>query len=304
MSEPSEDANAQGAPVHRPVLVREVFEFLDLKPGLTVVDGTVGAGGHGEYILKAIGPTGRLIGLDRDPFMLELAGRRLRGENVQLIHASYAQLTEVLADRSIDHVDRVLLDLGLSSDQLADDARGFGFDSTGLLDLRFDTSTGQPAWQLLQTLSEGELEHVFKIYGEEPHARAVARLLVRLRATQPVRTGAELSAAVCKAARAKYSARSRRHPATRVFQALRIAVNRELEHLERALAGPIPNALGRGGRAVIITFHSLEDRLVKQAFRDPQLWQNLTHKPVLPTNAEIRVNPRSRSAKLRAAARI
>lgn len=296
----------QKRPVHIPVLLREVMEQLDLSPGLVVVDGTVGAGGHSQHILKQIGTTGTLIGLDRDEMMLGFAREKLGAETLPdgqcfLRQASYAELPAVLEELQIPSVDRILLDLGLSSDQLSDDTRGFGFETPGDLDLRFDTRQGIPAWQLLETLSEAELVEIMEVYGEERFSQRIASQLVQQRKTNPVRTAADLIAAVQAAMPAKALATARKNPATRVFQALRIAANQELEQLETMLDAVLPQTLKPGGRAVIISFHSLEDRMVKQAFKDRDQWKNLTAKPITATQAEQRVNPRCRTAKLRVA---
>lgn len=296
----------QKRPVHIPVLLREVMEQLDLSPGLVVVDGTVGAGGHSQHILKQIGTTGTLIGLDRDEMMLGFAREKLGAETLPdgqcfLRQASYAELPAVLEELQIPSVDRVLLDLGLSSDQLSDEMRGFGFETPGDLDLRFDTRQGIPAWQLLETLSEAELVEIMEVYGEERFSQRIASQLVQQRKTNPVRTAADLIKAVQTAMPAKALATARKNPATRVFQALRIAANQELEQLETMLDAVLPQALKPGGRAVIISFHSLEDRMVKQAFKDRDQWKNLTAKPITATQAEQRVNPRCRTAKLRVA---
>lgn len=301
-------------PYHVPVLLKEVLEALELAPGQIVVDGTVGAGGHSREILARIGPAGTLIGLDRDALMLEKAARKLSGSPTQLpqahlLQASYAELSQILARLSIPAVDRILLDLGLSSDQLADPSRGFSFSSAGPLDLRFDTRSGEPAAQLLARLGEEELAGIFERYGEEPHSRRIARNIVRWRARRPIESAQDLACAVAGEASARSSWGERRpatsrHPATRVFQALRIAVNQELEQLTTALNGVLHDCLKTGGILVVISFHSLEDRLVKQAFRDPKLWQPLSPKPICPSPAEQRFNPRSRSAKLRGARKL
>ena len=296
----------QKRPIHLPVLLREVIEQLDLSPGLVVVDGTVGAGGHSEHILRRIGTEGTLIGLDRDTMMLKFAREKLGVESLPkgqcyLRQASYAELPAVLEELELTSIDRVLLDLGLSSDQLGDDERGFGFESSGELDLRFDTSTGVPAWELLQTRSESELCEIFEVYGEERFSQRIASLLVKQRKTSPVKTAAELMKVVEQAIPAKALASARKNPATRVFQALRIAANQELEQLETMLETVLPQVMKPGGRAAIISFHSLEDRMVKQAFKDRAIWKNLTPKPIVATQAEQRVNPRCRTAKLRVA---
>lgn len=296
----------QKRPIHLPVLLREVIEELDLSPGLVVVDGTVGAGGHSQHILQRIGAEGTLIGMDRDAMMLNFAREKLQWEKLptgqcHLRQASYAELPAVLEELELNQIDRILLDLGLSSDQLSDDTRGFGFESTGELDLRFDTSAGIPAWKLLETLSEAELSEILESYGEERFSQRIANQLVSQRKKAPIRTAAELIEAVQQAIPPKALASARKNPATRVFQALRIAANQELEQLEIMLDSVLPEVIKSGGRAAIISFHSLEDRLVKQAFKNKALWKNLTAKPIIATQAEQRVNPRCRTAKLRVA---
>lgn len=304
MSKSSGDS-ARKAAVHQPVLLREVISQLELEPGLIVVDGTVGAGGHSRKILDFLGETGMLIGLDRDPMMLKLAEARLKNQtNVRLKQASYVELPEVLKEWDLGPVDRVLLDLGLSSDQLADETRGFGFDSSGLLDLRFDVSEGQPAWEWISGRSETELARVLETFGEERFSKQIARELVNRRNTHPIMSTADLVQAVADAVPDSAKRSARKHPATRVFQALRIAVNRELEHVETALKETLPLAIKPGGLLVVITFHSLEDRIVKDAFRDKSRWQNLTSHPIQATPTETRINPRARTAKLRAARRL
>ena len=282
--------------VHIPVLLREVLQHLDLQPGLTVVDGTVGAGGHSSQILKRIGPTGRLVGLDRDPYMLGWAAKKLEGANCQLVHASYAQMRDVLDNLGIDKVDRILLDIGLSSDQLAADDRGFSYQATGPLDLRFDTTQGEPAWRWLQKIGLAELQEILDNYGEEPFARKIAERIVQQQHVQPIHSAQDLSEAVQSALPASISVQARRDPVIRVFQALL--------QLETVLCGVLANCLAPGGIVVIISFHSLEDRQVKQAFREPAVWHNLTPKPVSATPQEQRANPRSRSAKLRSARKL
>jgi 16S rRNA (cytosine1402-N4)-methyltransferase len=307
MSDPTSAGNDPGASVHRPVLVREVLQLLEPSPGLVVVDGTVGGGGHSKLILEQLGPDGKLIGLDRDPEMLARASRVLDDSRAVLKHASYAELPQILDSLGISRVDRVLLDLGLSSDQLADPSRGFGiqsgFPSGGPLDMRFDPSTGATASELLATLGEGELAELFEQFGEERASRAIARSVIARRSEIAQWTAADLVAAVAQSSPRGPKRRHEIHPATRVFQALRIAVNHELEHLQQFLDGALADRVEPGGRAVILSFHSLEDRIVKDAFRDQALWQNLTPKPVTARTAEQRMNPRSRTAKLRAAMR-
>ena len=297
MCDPAPGRDTATGAVHVPVLLGPVLEYLDLHPGLVVVDGTVGAGGHARHILERIEPGGTLIGLDRDPMMLEHARTILNRPNVSLVHASYADLGQALAGPGIAAVDRVLVDLGLSSDQLADAGRGFSFDVDGPLDMRFDPSLGQTAAELVNRLPEAELARILFEFGEERHSRRIARRIVSQR---PIRSAVALADLVRRAVRPPRG-RQRIHPATRVFQALRIAVNDELGALQTLLLDELPRRLRLGGRAVVISFHSLEDRLVKQAFRDRDQWENLTRKPVVAEAAEVCANPRSRSAKLRAA---
>lgn len=294
--------------IHIPVLLREVIEQLDLTEGLVVVDGTIGAGGHSEQILRKIGAEGTLIGLDRDEMMLgftreKLQIEKLSTEQCQLRQASYAELPAVLEELEFEYVDRILLDLGLSSDQLEDNERGFGFESTGNLDLRFDTRTGIPAWKLLETLPESNLCEIFEVYGEERFSQRIAAHLVQQRKRGPIKTAADLTKIVRESVPSKALSSARKNPATRVFQALRIAANQELEQLQIILESILPQVLKPEGRVAIISFHSLEDRLVKQAFKNKSYWKNLTPKPIVAGQAEQRINPRCRTAKLRVAMR-
>ncbi len=288
-------------PVHIPVMPREVLQWLQLSPGLTVLDGTVGAAGHSSLILKAIGPTGWLIGVDRDPMMLGFAREKLSGDNCLLTRGSYLEAAEILSRFGRNRVDRVLLDLGLSSDQLADRNRGFGFDAGGPLDMRFHPHEGRSAAQFLQQSSQDELQTVLETWGEEPAARRIAaEVHRRLHAGNAVTTAADLQAcvaAVCGDLRSDGG----RTALTRVFQALRITVNEELDHANRMLTQVLPQILNTDGIAVVISFHSLEDRIVKNAFKGNQGWQILTKTPIEAQPAEVRLNPRSRSARLRAA---
>ncbi len=290
--------------VHLPVLPAEVLTYLAPQPGQVIVDATVGAGGHARLIAEALGPTGRLIGLDQDPSMLELARPSITGCPVTLVHGNFDQLRHVLDDLQIDFVAGVLADLGFASDQLERPERGFSFQLEGPLDMRLDPNEGEPASMLLRRLGERELADLFWEYGEERFSRRVARKIVETRARSPIDTTTQLAELVRRCVppgRPGRRARDRRiDPATRVFQALRIAVNDELGSLERLLEA-LPKCLRPGGRAVIISFHSLEDRRVKQAFRDKNTWQVLTRKPVTAAEEEVRNNPRARSAKLRAA---
>jgi 16S rRNA (cytosine1402-N4)-methyltransferase len=310
--------------LHQPVLLGESLSLLGVGPGSWVVDGTVGLGGHAEAILERTAPDGRLVGLDRDEAALGEARRRLAsfGERVELVHASFREIGQVLAERGRAAVDAVLLDLGTSSLQLDRAERGFRFASetagTTPLDMRMDASSGASAAELLARASEETLATWFARYGELPGARRLAREIVRTRRTAPLRTAADLRAAIERAG----VGRGRRHdPATLVFQALRIAVNDELEALDEGLTQGVDH-LRPGGRLVVIAYHSLEDRLVKHRFRElergcvcppqspvctcgrrPRL-RRVTRRVVRPSEAEVRVNPRARSARLRAAERL
>lgn len=302
MSVPNDDPARRRA-VHQPVLLRETIAQLQLEPGLTVVDGTVGAGGHSRKILEQLGANGHLIGLDRDEMMLELATQNLTHGRATLVQSSYADLDRVLEGGHMTQVDRILIDLGLSSDQLAHESRGFGFQTSGNLDMRFDRAHGQPAYELLNERSATELAEIFERYGEERFAASIAEEIVRRRKTHPFRTVSDLTEAVAAAVPVREQKSSHKHPATRVFQALRIAVNDELTHLDRALSETFPRCLKAGGLLVVITFHSLEDRMVKTAFQDDQTWEILTPKPIVARPNEQKLNPRSRSAKIRTARR-
>jgi 16S rRNA (cytosine1402-N4)-methyltransferase len=285
---------------HVPVLGQEILDGLALKPGATVVDGTLGGGGHTAMLLEPVGPGGRVIAVDRDPLAVQAAQERFAGRPVELVVANFCRLPDVLHDLHVEAVDGVLLDLGLSSDQLADVTRGFSFDSDGELDLRFSTEDGEAAWQLLAHVPEKQLADLIYEFGEERASRKIARAIVETRRQQPIRTARQLAALVRRCVRRTPGMKI--DPATRTFQALRIAVNSELESLELVLQR-IPLVLRPGGRAAIISFHSLEDRRVKNAFRSDPRYAILTKKPIRPNEAELRRNVRSRSAKLRIAER-
>lgn len=287
--------------IHRPVLMREVLSQLQLEESLVVADGTVGGGGHSFEILKRIGTNGRLIGFDRDEQMIAHANSKLSSEynNFELAHSSYAKMREILDGLEIESVDRILLDLGLSSDQLADHDRGFSFHSNGPLDLRFDTTNGIPTWQWLERVSEDEISKYLLELSDENHHQAIAKEIKRQERKSPVRTAENLTQLVERVIPNKRSSKDS-HPATRTFQALRIACNEELEQVRLFLENQIEACLKPGGRLAIITFHSIEDRMIKLFFKQNKNWTDVTKKPILPTPAEIRINPRSRSAKLRA----
>ena len=287
--------------IHTSVLPAEVMSFLAVKPGMRVIDGTLGGGGHTRLLAEAVGPTGLVIAIDRDPVAIDRGAAELAGLPVRFAQANYCDIPEVLDALSIDTVDGVLLDIGLSSDQLADETRGFSFDSDGPLDLRFDPTEGEPAWRIVNRMKPESLADIIFEYGEERYSRRIARKIASVREKQPIRSAREFARLVTSAI-PRQTPPSRIHPATRTFQALRIAVNQELKSLRIALER-IPTRLAPGGRLAVISFHSLEDRLVKQAFRNTQVWEALTRSPVEASDEELAHNPRSRSAKLRAAAR-
>jgi 16S rRNA (cytosine1402-N4)-methyltransferase len=289
-----------GQTQHVPVMAQEVLEWLRPAAGQTFVDGTLGGGGHTRLLAEAVGPTGSVIALDRDPVAVDRATEELSGLPVRLLAANYGDIPEVLAGLNVNGVDGILLDLGLSSDQLADANRGFSFQSSGTLDLRFDETRGEPAWKLVGRLSAEHLADLIFQYGEERFSRRIARRIVEVRKENPIRTADELARVVRGSV--PRSRDERIDPATRTFQALRIAVNEELKWLEVALRR-LPDCLKPGGRLAVISFHSLEDRPVKEAFRNDARLNVLTRRPIRPSESEVAVNPRSRSAKFRVAER-
>ena len=286
---------------HVPVLPDEVLHWLAPQPGKILVDGTFGGGGHTRLLANRVSPGGLILALDRDPHTAAAADRLSADWPIRFVCENYADLPHVLQQLDMPLVDGVLLDLGLSSDQLADHQRGFSYEAAGSLDLRFNPTEGEAAWQLLDRLHEKTLADVIFKFGEERFSRRIARRIVEQRNRDPIRTADQLADLVRSCV-----PRARHHsidPATRTFQALRIAVNDELGALERGLA-VIPDCLRDGGRFAVISFHSLEDRLVKHTFRqDPRLLV-LTKKPVRPIEAELFRNPRSRSARLRVGERV
>jgi 16S rRNA (cytosine1402-N4)-methyltransferase len=292
-------------PRHVSVLPKEVLDLLAPAPGQVIVDATVGAGGHARLIAERLQSTGRLIGLDQDAAMLDLARLRLLGLPVTLVQVNFSELPRVLRGLELDQVDGVLADLGICSDQLDDARRGFSFSAPGPLDMRMNPDESESARDLLLRLNERDLADVIYQYGEERFSRRIARKIVEVRRRQPLQTTEELADLVRRCVprpKRKAGQRAPIDPATRVFQALRIAVNDELGALERFLDA-LPRVLRPGGRAVLISFHSLEDRRVKQAFRNREIWEELTRKPLMATDEETASNPRARSAKLRAARR-
>ena len=287
---------------HVPVMLDQVIGWLDPVPGAVIVDGTVGGGGHSRALVQRVGPEGLVIALDRDPAAIAAVERNLAGMPVKLAQADFADLPEILQQTGITMVDGVLLDLGLSSDQLADEKRGFSFSSSGPLDLRFDPLSGESARRLVNRLSARKLAEVIYRYGEERYSRRIAREIVRRRREKPIETALELAELVRRCVPRSPGGR-RIDPATRTFQALRIAVNHELKSLEIALQR-VPDCLRPKARLAVISFHSLEDRRVKEAFRDDPRLRALTPKPVRPEMEEVNRNPRASSAKLRVAQRV
>ncbi len=300
---------------HRPVMLEEVLELLAVRPRGTYVDATVGLGGHAEAILVRLRGEGLLVGLDRDPQALQQARERLSSfSNCLLFHANYHNLPHLLSREGL-HMDGCLLDLGVSSLQLDAPERGFSFRREGPLDMRMDTSSGLTAGELVNHAPLPELARIFRENGEEPRAERIARAIVQRRQRQPLETTLELAELVAEVARAPRGGKI--HPATRVFQALRIEVNRELAGLEPALE-EIIDWLKPAGRLVVLGFHRLEDRIVKRVFRRAsgkcvcfrpadscscprrQRVSILTRRPLRPSPGELQQNPRARSARLRA----
>ncbi|QDU97858.1 16S rRNA (cytosine(1402)-N(4))-methyltransferase RsmH [Lignipirellula cremea] len=293
-------ADSPREPVHISVMPAEVLQQIDPQPGQIIVDGTLGGGGHTAALAQAVGPTGKVLSFDRDQAAIASAERRLAGLPIEYVHANFAELPQVLADRDQEPVSAILLDLGLSSDQLADRERGFSFDADGPLDMRFDTTTGEPAWRLVETMREKPLADLIYQYGEERLSRRIARTIVEERRHTSFRTAPALADLVRRCVPRR--AAGKIDPATRTFQALRIAVNDELGSLAAALEH-FPEVLREGGILAVITFHSLEDRMVKRAFREDDRWLLEARKGFTASEEEIAGNPRSRSARLRVARR-
>ena len=316
----SSGCRSPGTYGHVPVMVRQVLEWILPSPEGLYIDATLGSGGHSLALLRA--GAGRILALDRDQSALEMASRHIEqagfSEQAFLVHARYEDLARIMAQDGWDRAQGLILDAGVSSLQLDDPARGFSFAYDGPLDMRMDPSRGADAAELVNRASEYELKRIIREYGQEPMAGRIARRIVEQREAGRIVSTGQLAEVVSRAYPGKRRARSRNHPATKTFQALRIAVNRELEGLKSVLA-ELAHILVPGARAVIISFHSLEDRMVKHEFRrqakgclcppDQQVCsceprpgiQVLTKKPLLPEPEEIRANPRSRSAKMRVA---
>jgi 16S rRNA (cytosine1402-N4)-methyltransferase len=322
------DGTAAGSPEggaelkagHLPVMLGEVIETLAPRSGSLQIDATLGGAGHAERVLEESSPDGRLLGLDADEAAIARSAKRLArfGDRVVLRRTNFGNVAEVAPEAGFGQVDGILLDLGLSSFQLSDTSRGFGFRAGGRLDMRFDTGRGRPAADLLATMEQGELTALLGKYGEEPFSGRIARTIVETRRHTPIETAEQLAALVERAVPAPKARRT--HPATRVFQALRIAVNDELGALEAGLAAALV-LLRPGGRLVVLSYHSLEDRIVKRFIateqrgcvcpiefpvcvcgRSPKL--RSLGKSQTPSAEEVAANPRSRSARLRGAERI
>ncbi len=307
---------------HQPVLLQEVTELLVKNPDGVYVDGTVGNGGHSEVIGKKISPKGRLICLDRDSEAVRISKERLSplSERLRLFKANYVELPEVLKRLGIERVDGILLDLGLSSHQLELSGRGFSFSRDEPLDMRMDTDNELTAHEAINTFSSNHLVRILRDYGEEKWAKRIVKTIEEKRKRRPIKSSLELANLVKNAVPASHHSKTK-HPGTRTFQALRIAVNKELENL-RTFLDMVPSLMNKGGRFVVLSYHSLEDRMVKQAMVDwerqctcppdfpkcvcgkDSIFRRLNKRGIKPTPQEIRMNPRARSATLRGAERI
>jgi 16S rRNA (cytosine1402-N4)-methyltransferase len=305
-----------------PVLVKEVVEWIHGKDGGIYVDATIGSGGHAVALLDTYPGIALLVGIDRDAQAVALAKKNLAAfhKRATVVHGNFNTIKTILGTLHIERIDGIIFDLGVSSMQLSDPLRGFSFMAEGPLDMRMDQDTAVQAQDLVNSLSAPALEEIFRTYGEERWARKIAHAIQRNRVTQPISTTTELSRIISAAIPARYRPAAI-HPATRTFQALRMAVNNELKNLNHALDETL-DLLNSGGRMCVISFHSLEDRIVKQKFRQ---WEKgctcpprapqcicgnekkihvLTRKPIVPSRDEVQINPRSRSAKLRVAEKI
>ena len=301
---------------HISVLLEECLEGLDIKPDGIYVDGTLGGAGHSSQIVKRL-TSGRLIGIDRDPIALEASGKRLEPykDRVTLVHSNFCEMKQVMEDLDIPGVDGILLDLGVSSPQLDDGERGFSYMADAPLDMRMNNQDALTAYEVVNTWPQDELKRILFDYGEERYAPRIASAICRCREEKPIETTLEL-VDVIRSAMPPQALREKQHPAKRSFQAIRIAVNDELGSVEKAMRDAIP-LLNPGGRLAIITFHSLEDRIVKNAMAEAAkgctcppnfpvcvcgkkpIVKLISRKPIVATEEELEVNPRSRSAKLR-----
>ena len=301
---------------HISVLLEECLEGLAIKPDGIYVDGTLGGAGHSSHIVQRL-TTGRLVGIDRDPIALEASGKRLEPykDRVTLVHSNFCEMKQVMADLGIPGVDGILLDLGVSSPQLDDGERGFSYMADAPLDMRMNNRDSLTAYEVVNTWPQDELKRILFDYGEERYAPRIASSICRRREEKPIETTLEL-VDVIRSAMPPQALREKQHPAKRSFQAIRIAVNDELGSVEKAMADAIP-LLNPGGRLAVITFHSLEDRIVKNAMAEAAkgctcppnfpvcvcgkkpIVKLISRKPIVATEEELEVNPRSRSAKLR-----
>ena len=293
--------------LHTPAMLEEVLDYLNLGPGKTIVDATIGTGGHSEKILERISPGGKLIGIDRDLESLGVAKERLKNfSNAStFVQGNFMDIDTILKDLNIKKVDGLLFDLGISSFQLDDSARGFSFQQEGPLDMRLDRDSYISAYDLINNLNEEEISSLLWNFGQERWHNRIAHLLVKERQKHPIATTHELSSIVVRATPYKYR-HYRIHPSTRTFQAVRIAVNRELETLEISM-NKVVDLLNKTGRICVISFHSLEDRIVKLKFKEfayNGLAKILTPKPLTPGTDEVEANPSSRSSKMRVAERL
>ena len=294
---------------HTPVMLQEILDYLNLSPGKTIVDATIGTAGHARAILGRILPGGRLIGIDRDEESLAVCRARLKefGASCELVQGNFSDIDTILKDLNIKKIDGMVFDLGISSFQLEDPHRGFSFQNNGPLDMRLDRNSYISAYDLVNNLNEDEISTLLWNFGQERWHNRIAHLLVQERERQPIATTLQLAEIVSKATPSRYRHRYFRiHPATRTFQAVRIAVNRELETLETALNKAIA-VLNKRSRVCVISFHSLEDRVVKWNFRKAaaqDLIDIITPKPLTPGPLEVETNPSSRSSKLRVAQKL
>jgi len=295
--------------LHVPVMLQEVLDYLKLAPGQIIVDATLGTGGHSLEILKRITPNGRLIGIDRDENSLAICRQRLSQfkDSTEFVHANFVDIDQVLANLGIEKIDGIVFDLGISSYQLFDPQRGFSFQEEGPLDMRLDKSSYISAYDLVNNLNENEISQMLWNFGQERWHNRIAHLLVQERRNEPIATTKQLANLVMRAIPHRYRRSYYRiHPATRTFQAVRIAVNRELEILESAVKKAV-DILRKQARICVISFHSLEDRVIKHTFRALKadgLIDIITAKPLTPGFGEMETNPSSRSSKFRVVERI
>jgi 16S rRNA (cytosine1402-N4)-methyltransferase len=283
-------------------MLEEVIEVLNPKIGGIYVDATIGVGGHSEHILDLIGPEGKLIGIDKDSESLRITEKRLSGKGVVLKKGNFLEMENIIFQEGIQRVHGILFDLGISMHQLKSFERGFSFLSYERLDMRMDQRQDLSAWDVVNAYPEKLLEKILREYGEERRSKKIAKSILKARQTEPINTCAELT----KLIERNYMRRGRAHPATKIFQALRIEVNNELEQLKAGLDASL-RLLKKGGRLCVISYHSLEDRIVKRFMMEKakrSLLRVITKKPRTPSAEELRINPSSRSAKLRAAEKI